>query len=56
MLSASFVSGIAWGKILRFLSSVFLDKGDSLLQLPALEDLVPSYGEGSILSYSAEEQ
>lgn len=40
----SFVSGIAWGMILRLLSSVCLEKGDSLLQLSSLYDLVPSYG------------
>lgn len=56
MLSASFVSGIAWGMILRFLSSVCLEKGDSLLQSSVFEDLVPSYGEGSTLPYRAEEQ
>lgn len=56
ILSAVFFSGIDWGLLSRFLPLVCLEKGDSLLQLSALEDLVPSYGEGSTLSHSTEAQ
>ena len=55
MLSPLCVSGIACELLCRFLFSVYLQIGDSVLQLSSLADLVPSYGEGRTL-FSEEQQ
>lgn len=51
-----FVFGIAWELLSSFLPSVCLEKGDSLVQLWGLENLLPSYGEGCNLSCTEEKE